>query len=198
MSSNNNIFVNNNNNEELINNINNQIYINDQNNQINQNNSNNPNNPNNPNNKNFINTEQFKKFVGSNVYKNGYNECAFCGLYFPVEMQIGDSCGHCWAFCFSNNFDLTNCKYDGPHTLDQIKNYLKKTFVLHPKGCNNKECIYNKINDLYKQKKLNNELALLLGFDTNDKGKSNQEQRISNVNKKREVNINYKLSKISI
>lgn len=149
------------------------------------------------NNQNNFNNEQFKKFIGTNMPKNGYDECGFCGLFFPHDMKMGECCGHCWAFCFSSQFDLINCKYDGLHTVDQIKNYLKKTFTLHPKSCNNKECIYNKINELFKQKKLSNEISLLLGFNTINTN-SSSEQRISNVNKKRDITINYKLSKISI
>ncbi len=179
-------------NEQIINQNNiNQNNINQNN--INQNNISLSNNVQNKNTQNF-NQEEFKKFVGSNYAKAGYTECVFCSLYFPAEMKIGDSCGHCWAFCFGSHFNVKNLSYDGPHTLDQVKNYLKKTFNLHPKSCTNKDCIYNNITQHYKDKTLNNELALMLGFET-----KNEEKKVSNiVNKKRDININFKLSSISI
>jgi hypothetical protein len=143
---------------------------------------------------NVINLEELKKFIGSNYQFGGYSECVFCAKYFPSDMKIGDCCGHCWAFCFNAQLDLKNFTYDGPHTVDEVKKFLNKTFSLHPKDCNNKECIYNKINQYHKDKTLNNEIALILGLEI-----KNEEQKLSNIkNKRRNVNINFKLSSISI
>lgn len=145
-------------------------------------------------NQQVFNQENFKKFIGFNYQKLGYSECGFCSLYFPAEMKIGDSCGHCWAFCFNSNINLKNLTYDGPHTLEEVKNFLAKTFILHPKSCTNKECIYNQINQHHKDKTLNNELSLILGFEI-----KNDEKKMLNITcKKRDVNIDFKLSSISI
>ena len=166
--------------------------LHDQEYQHNQNDNNK--NYNNKNIKNKTNHEELKKFSGSNYQLGGYSECVFCAQYFPSDMKIGDSCGHCWAFCFNAQLDLKNFTYDGPHTLDEVKKFLTKTFLLHPKNCNNKECIYNKINQYHKDKTLNNEIALILGLEI-----KNEEKKLSNIkNKKRNVNINFKLSSISI
>ena len=177
------------------NNLNN---LNIQNNQLNQDNFDNQDNYKKSKKKNqennVINQEEFKKFVGSNYQKGGYSECVFCAQYFPSDMKIGDCCGHCWAFCFNAQLDIKNFTYDGPHTMDEVKKFLNKTFNLHPKSCNNKECIYNKISQYHKDKTLNNELANMLGLEI-----KKEEKKLSNIiNKRRDVNINFKLSSISI
>ncbi len=178
-----------------INNQQNQDMLNNQNN-LNQNNINQENiNQNNQYNQKKNNMEEFKKFVGISYPKNGHTECSFCGLYFLNEMKIGDSCGHCWAFCFNTQLNLQTFKYDGPHTTDEVKNYLKKTFSLHPKNCANSECIYHKINQFHKEKKLDNELATILGLEIKS---SDEKKKSSIVTKKRDLNINFKLSSISI
>ncbi len=140
--------------------------------------------------------EAFKKFMGQNFPKNGFKECAYCSKYFSQDFCIESSCPHCWGFCFSNLFDPINFTYNGESSIDNVKNYLKNTYSGHPKSCNNPDCVYNKINKCYKDKKLNNELAYLLGFIEEEKKNEDKPKQLSISNKTRDLNINFNTSVI--
>lgn len=142
-------------------------------------------------------------FTGYNFNKNGCSECIYCGKYFSNDYKIDGTCSHCWGFCFSSNFDLEKCTFNGPQTLESVKNYLKKTLLHHPKTCSSVDCIYWKINKFNNDKKLNRELGEFLGImeplpENKNENINNKSNGYSFINKKRNVKINFKLSSVSI
>jgi len=135
-------------------------------------------------------------FIGINYFKKEHDECIFCGKYFIKDILFEKACPHCWGFCFSSQIDLEKFTYNGTIPSDNLKNFIKKTWLIHPKTCLNNECVYFKINKLFNENKLNNkikELLELIEVDKQEKSKS------YNLNyKKRDVSINYTTSSISV
>src|SRR3990167_3269080 len=105
-----------------------------------------------------------KEFEGSMDKKNNWKECIYCYKNHPISMHLPDTdyCGHCWGWLNSTQLKLSELEYTGPHTIDEIKNFLKLTYPLHPSNCTNVECIYNKIFLLEKEKKLDMTLCIEL------------------------------------
>lgn len=137
-----------------------------------------------------------QNFMGFNNSNGTHNECVFCGKYFTKDMILEGACPHCWAFCFSNQLDLEKFTYKGSKSNDNVKNFLKITWLGHPISCNNNDCVYYKIYKLFKENKLNNEIAKLLGLIEVIKEEKIKSYNLQNKN--RDVSINYKLSSITI
>lgn len=168
-----------------------------------------PANPANPTDSASLLNEKKKEFVGSNYPKNNWIQCAFCGVYHPTSMHLKNvtHCGHCWGWVNSNQLDLAEGKYNGANTVDEVKNFLKLTYPLHPNTCVNQECIYNKIKQFAEAKCLNYNFSVELGFivenkksnkmtdDSNNSNKSNLEYKIK---KNKGNRINYKSSSVTI
>lgn len=169
----------------------------------------NPANPADPANPAFLLNEKKKEFVGSNHPKNNWIQCIFCGVFHPASMHLPDvaHCGHCWGWVNSNQLDLIEGKYNGPNTIDEVKNFLKSTYPLHPSTCTTQECIYNKIKQLNDAKTLHYDFCVELGFvvenknsgivnNPNDPTKSKTEYNIKK--NKGYTRINFKSSSITI
>lgn len=187
---------------------------NDDNNNNNVNNMNNVNNNNAP--FNGVQNEKIIEFVGSINGKAGWKKCLYCDRFHPNAMHLTgmEYCGHCWGWLNSHQFDLEKGIYQGQNPISEIKNYLKETFKLHdPTKCTNVECIYNKILNLEKNKKLHIDLCIELGFAkkqepsntveiinglTNGSTNRNTDKSNYNINKKLNTRINFKLSHITI
>lgn len=166
----------------------------------------NPPNPNNNADPIFLLNEKKKEFVGSNNPKNNWFQCAFCGVFHPASMHLQNvaHCGHCWGWVNSNQLDLVEGKYNGPNTIDEVKDFLKLTYPLHPNTCTNQECIYNKIKQFAKANFLHYDFCVELGFVVenkksngmvNNSKKSDSEYKIK---KNKGNRINYKSSSITI
>lgn len=174
----------------------------------NDNDNDNNNNINNNNSSNGIQNEKVIEFIGSINGKAGWIKCFYCDRFHPHSMHLTGIgyCGHCWAWLNSNQLDLEKGIYSGQNPISEIKNYLKETFKLHdPIKCVNVECVYNKIINLEKNKKLHIDFCVELGFikkpepsTTNETSNSSTEKLNYNINKKLSTRINYKLSHITI
>lgn len=174
----------------------------------NNNDSDNDNNLNNNNSINIIQNNKVIEFMGSINGKAGWLKCLYCDRFHPLTMYLKgmEYCGHCWAWLNSNQLDLEKGIYKGPNPLSEIKNYLKETFKLHdPIKCTNVECIYNKIVNFEKNKKLHIDFCIELGYVKKQEPSNKIETNNSsinksnfNINKKSSKRINYKLSYITI
>lgn len=146
--------------------------------------------------------EKRREFEGSFNYKNNWIECFYCGKYHPESMHLPDIhyCGHCWGWLNAQQMNLIDCSYNGPNTIEEIKNFLKMTYPLHSSKCINTECIYNKIKEFGENKTLNIELCFNLGFIVKEEKKQKSSKNYQyKINKdKTYINIDYKLSSISI
>lgn len=164
----------------------------------------------NPNN-NLVNGAQNEKvieFIGSINGKAGWIKCLYCDRFHPHTMHLMgmEYCGHCWAWLNSTQLDLEKGIYNGQNPISEIKNYIKDTFKLHdPTKCVNSECVYNKIINLEKNKKLHIDFCIELGFVKKpepstiiETSNSSTDKSNYNVNKKSNTRINYKLSHITI
>jgi hypothetical protein len=161
---------------------------------------------------NGIQNEKVIEFIGSINGKAGWIKCLYCDRFHPLSMHLTgmEYCGHCWGWLNSNQMDLEKGIYKGQNPISEIKNYLKETFKLHdPTKCVNVECIYNKIINLEKNKKLHIDFCVELGFvkppepsiinETSNKTSNNSTNKLNyNINKKVSSRINYKLSHITI
>lgn len=159
--------------------------------------------PDDPNDPVFKLNENKKEFDGSNNLKNNWIQCFYCGKYHPITMHLPDMgyCGHCWAWLNSDQLKLTEGTYTGPNTIDEVKNFLKLTYSLHPETCTNNECIYNKIKQLANAKTLHWDFCVQLGFERDEKKLSNDKNsndKNSNIKKRGYTKINYKSSSIII
>lgn len=125
-----------------------------------------------------------------------WKECTYCNKYYPKDifLQNLEYCGHCWSWFNFNqlDLDLERCIYTGDNTINEVKDFLKLTFKLHPINCNINDCIYNKISQYKKEGKLNEELSKYLGF----KSKNKIYNRKIKLNER--IEIDYNLSSISI
>lgn len=158
---------------------------------------------NDPNDPVFKLNENKKEFNGSNNHKNNWIQCFYCTKYHPITMHLPDMgyCGHCWAWLNSDQLKLTEGTYNGPNTIDEVKNFLKLTYSLHPTTCTNNECIYNKIKQLADEKTLHWDFCVELGFVREEKKSSNDtnsNNTNSNIKKRGYTRINYKSSSIII
>lgn len=157
--------------------------------------------------------EKKKEFEGSNNFKNNWIQCELCDVYHPKTMHLIDVtyCGHCWGWVNSPQLDLVQGIYNGPNTIDEIKNFLKYTYPLHPSTCVNQECIYNKIKHFVETKTLHYDfyvglgLGLGLGFVVEKKknnliiNNADNSNTVYNIKKKKKnIKINYKSSSIII
>lgn len=157
---------------------------------------------------NQIQNEKVVEFIGSIYGKAGWIKCFYCDKFHPHSMHLTGIvyCGHCWAWLNSNQLDLVKGIYSGQNPISEIKNYLKETLKLHePTKCDNVECVYNKIINLEKNKKLHMDFCVELGFikkpesSTTTKTSNNSTEKLNyNINKKSSTRINYKLSYITI
>ncbi len=147
--------------------------------------------------------EKKKDFEGSNNYKNDWVQCFYCTKYHPKQMHLADTiyCGHCWGWLNADQIKLTEGKYTGPSTMDEIKNFLKLTYPLHSTSCTNNECVYNKITQYNNSNTLHRDFCIELGF-IDPTTKKNQEQNTKTEYKikknKGYTRINYKSSSITI
>jgi len=157
---------------------------------------------------NGIQNEKVIEFIGSINGKAGWIKCLYCDKYHPHYMHITgmEYCGHCWAWLNSNQLDLEKGIYSGQNPISEIKNYLRETFKLHDSTkCVNIECVYNKILNFDKNKKLHIDFCVELGFikpsehSTINKTSDNLTDKSNyNINRKLSTRINYKLSHITI
>ena len=159
---------------------------------------------------NGLQNEKVIEFIGSINGKAGWIKCLYCDRFHPHSMHLTgmEYCGHCWAWLNSTQLDLEKGLYVGQNSISEIKNYLKETFKIHdPTKCTSNECIYNKIVNLEKQKKLHIDFCVELGFIKKPEPETEQSVESSdisknilnyNINKKLNTKINYKLSHISI
>lgn len=157
--------------------------------------------PNNPADPAYQLNEKKKEFDGSNNFKNNWIQCYYCTKYHPNSMHLPDVsyCGHCWGWLNSEQLKLTEGKYTGPNTIDEVKNFLKLTYPLHPTTCVNTECVYNKIKQLADTKTLHWDFCVVLGLVREEKNKSENKTTEYKINKKRSnTRINYKSSSITI
>ena len=158
----------------------------------------------------IVQNDKVIEFIGSINAKPGWTKCLYCDRFHPPSMYlIGmEYCGHCWGWLNSNQLDLEKGTYSGQNPISEIKTYLKETFKLHDSNkCVNVDCVYNKILNLEKNKKLHHDFGVELGFIKNPEPVSttsidssldkNQKKSYFNNNKKSKM-INYKLSSISI
>lgn len=154
------------------------------------------------------NNKKVVEFIGTIGGKAGWIKCFYCDRYHPQSMHLVgvEYCGHCWAWLNSKQLDLEKGIYTGQNSITDIKKYLKDTFKLHnPNKCMIKDCIYNKIIKLSKEKKLHRDFCLELGFEVEPEEKLNK-NNYDNKSKHTETKIkfrtnpkiNYKLSHISI
>jgi hypothetical protein len=170
----------------------------------------NPANPANPVDPAFLLNEKKKEFMGSNHPKNNWIQCVFCGVFHPISMHLPNvaHCGQCWGFVNANQLNLIEGKYNGPNTIDEVKNFLKLTYPLHPSTCTTLECVYNKIKQLNEAKTLHYDFCVELGFvvenknsgivnNSNDPAKFKTEYNIKKKNKGY-TRINFKSSSITI
>jgi len=167
------------------------------------------NNKNNSAHKNIPN-EKIIEFIGSVNGKAGWIKCLYCERFHPNSMHLTgmDYCGHCWGFLNNIQLDLEKGIYTGPNPISEIKNYLKDTFKLHdPTKCTTKECLYNKIIDFEKNKKLHIDFCIELGFvkkeeilikENNLTSQNSKYSSNSKISNKTNTRINYKLSHITI
>ena len=89
----------------------------------------------------------------------------------------------------------------GATAFDIVKTFIKTTYQVHLKGfCENKECIFNKITELYKNKKLNIIFTeLLFEKDAIAKKEDNPISVGVSINmKNHKLNINFDKSEINI
>ncbi len=142
--------------------------------------------------------EEFKKFVGSMNIKNGYTECMLCSKYFPKEYKFNETCAHCWAFCFCDQFNVEKLIWKGDGSLDKVKDFIKNTWKVHPKSCTINDCIYNKITKLRQEGKLDKDFSKYIGMEIENPITNSNKLKFTNISNKRDVNINFKLSSISI
>ncbi len=153
--------------------------------------------------------EKVIEFIGSINGKAGWIKCLYCDRFHPNSMHLTgmEYCGHCWGWLNSNQLDLEKGIYSGQNPISEIKNYLKETFKLHdPSKCTTKECIYNRIIDLEKNKKLHIDFCVELGFVkkedivNKESNVNTQDHKVSSNSKinKSNTRINYKLSHITI
>jgi hypothetical protein len=160
---------------------------------------------NNQNNQNQEQNNKIKEFNGVIGNKPGWTNCVYCDKSHPPSMHLPGMlyCIHCWAWFNSTQLDLEKGTYSGLNTISDVKKYLKDTFKLHdPIKCTTSDCIYNKIINFEKNKKLHNDFCVELGFIVVKEVK----QKISNesnssgfkINLKSNLRINYKLSHITI
>lgn len=147
---------------------------------------------------------KMKEFDGILSKTNGWKQCIYCTKYHPESMYLPEMnyCGHCWGWLNNQQLDLINGNYNGTNTYDEVKNFLKLTYPLHPKTCTNIECVYNKIKSLVTNNKINYNLSIELGFESEKKNIYNT-YTVNNkseykIKKKSYVKINYNLSNISI
>lgn len=154
---------------------------------------------------NKITDKQIEEFSGSHNSKLGWKECMYCIKYFPPSMYLPniEYCGHCWAWLNSNQFDLENGIYLGTNSIIDVKNYLKNTIGIHKSIiCTNSECIYNKIDKLYKENKLNEYFSadLCLEVKTNNYSKNctKDVDKITNLKINSNPKIDFEKSYISI
>lgn len=155
-----------------------------------------------------IQNEKVIEFIGSINGKVGWIKCLYCDRHHPPSMHLTgmEYCGHCWAWLNSTQLDLEKGTYMGQNPISEIKNYLKETFKLHdPTKCVTVECVYNKIINFEKNKKLHMDFCVELGFvkkpnpsTMNEKTDNSTNKLNYNVNKKLSKRINYKLSHITI
>lgn len=145
----------------------------------------------------FLLNEKKKEFVGSNHAKNNWIQCMFCGVYHPQSMHLPDvaHCGHCWGWVNSSQLDLIQGIYNGPNTIDEVKNFLKSTYPLHPSTCTNQECIYNKIKNFAEAKTLHNDFCVELGFVVENKKVNGIVNNLNNSNNSNNSNKEYKIKK---
>ena len=162
----------------------------------------------NNNSSNGIQNQKIIEFIGSIYNKAGWIKCLYCDKFHPHSMHLTgmEYCGHCWAWLNSNQLDLEKGIYGGQNPISEIKNYLKETFKLHDATkCDSVECVYNKILNLEKNKKLHIDFCVELGFvkppepSTINETSNNSTDKLNyNINKKLSTRINYKLSHITI
>ena len=161
----------------------------------------NPVNPVNPDDPVYQLNEKKKEFDGSVNIKNNWTQCFYCNKFHPASMHLPDMtyCGHCWGWLNSDQLKLTEGVYVGPNTIDEVKNFLKLTFPLHPITCVNQECVYNKIKQLAQTKTLHLDFCVELGFmKLDEKTEKNNKSEYEIKKNKRYTKINYKLSSIII
>ena len=143
-----------------------------------------------------------KNFYGSikyNPYSN-HIKCIFCDRFYPSNMYLKDTdyCAHCWAWLNNEQFNLYDGIYKGDNTFNEIIDFLKLTFPLHTTLCSNSDCIYNKINNLMKENKLNKKFYILFNDCKNNKITKKEIKEYKLIKPRCELNINYKLSSIII
>jgi hypothetical protein len=165
----------------------------------------NPANPANPNDPTHLLNEKKKEFDGSNNFKNNWTQCFYCAKYHPGSMHLPgvNYCGHCWGWLNSDQLKLTEGTYNGPNTIDEVKNFLKLTYPLHPNTCTNVECVYNKIKQFAESKTLHLDFCVELGFEKKEKNPEKNPDKNNNLEyhikkNKHNTRINYKLSSITI
>lgn len=142
-----------------------------------------------------------KEFEGSINSKNNWLLCMYCDKYHPNSMHLPqvNYCGHCWGWLNSDQLKLKDGTYFGPNTIDEVKNFLKLTYPLHPVSCVNNECIYNKIKKMATDKTLHWDFCVELGFvKETEKNNTNPEKKEYKLKKRSYTRINYKTSSISI
>ena len=155
---------------------------------------------------NHITNEQIQEFVGTLNNKPGWNNCIYCNRYHPPSMHLPgiEYCIHCWGWLNSNQLDLEKGTYAGLNSLSDVKDYLKKTFKLHdPTKCTINDCIYNKIIEFKKAKKLHLDFCVELNFIVKKQTIKNTKNTTNTTNTKNTKNkpdskINFKLSYIVI
>jgi hypothetical protein len=134
--------------------------------------------------------------------KQLWKVCNYCDKFHGNEFYIPklEYCIHCWAWFNMNDINLETGKYTGATSFDIVKTFIKKAYTVHLKGfCENKECIFNKITDLAKNKKLNTVFTELL-FESEKKEIKQEEKSIAvSINmKNHKLNINFDKSEINI
>jgi len=141
-----------------------------------------------------------KDFDGSIGYKNNWVQCLYCTKYHPKSMHLPnvDYCGHCWGWLHNEQLQLTEGKYTGTHTLNEIKTFLKQTYPLHPLTCTNTDCVYNKISLYNKTNKLHLDFCLELGFVNPEKNNPQKKSEYKIKKNNTNTRINFKSSSISI
>ena len=140
-----------------------------------------------------------KNFNGYNTNNNNLVECIYCYKFYPKIMMLPNHnyCGHYWGWLNADQLNLKEGIYNGNNSKNEIFNFIKLTYPLHSLNCKNEECIYNKITSYKESKNLNKELYTLLEFEKKILNKDNINKNLYKKIKKN-IKINYKLSKISI
>jgi len=135
--------------------------------------------------------------------KHTWKVCGYCDKYHGNEFYMPklEYCVHCWAWFNMNDINLETGKYTGATAFDVVKTFIKQAYPIHLKAfCENKECIFNKITELYKNKKLNIVfIELLFEKDAIAKKEDNPINNGVSINmKNHKLNINFDKSEINI